>query len=249
MIYWPFNPLSQNSAYSNVHKCTCNLVLGSVLHEWGHTAKLTRPFLTFTMRNHREANQIITTKVVFYKNTIPEETILMKTKDTHNVHPLHMWTTHVPFHLLCTDLTQTQRLIPQLRETPQWKLQTASASFSPSLYITTLHNLTHTPVTHVLLIQDRGFLQHSTMGSSPDCYRKALTISQPLFWQEMCWTFFCPYHMQTSFFRRGHMPSSPIKQSHAKGQSRVYFPFGDPITHYSFTFKKFLNFFSYGNSK
>lgn len=43
--------------------------------------------------------------------------------------------------------------------------------------------------------------------------------------------------------RPGHTPSSPIKQSHSRGQSRVCFPLGDPITHLSFTFRSRLLLF------
>lgn len=71
------------------------------------------------------------------------------------------------------------------------------------------HTRTHTQhwqgsPTHGPLIRGWGFLQHGTMGSSPDCYSQALSISQPLFWQGMCWPFFCPYHRQTSSPCPGH---------------------------------------------
>lgn len=44
----------------------------------------------------------------------------------------------------------------------------------------------------------RGSLQHSTMGSSLDCYSRAISVSQTIFWQATCRPFFYPYHRQTS---------------------------------------------------
>ena len=142
--------------------------------------------------------------------------------------------------------------VSEVRATPQWKIHVTSASLT-----THTHTHTHTPphthscmhthihacthqwqgsTTHGLLIRGWGFLQHRTMGSSPDCYIQALSISPPLFWQGMCWPFFFPYHRQTSSPRPGHTPSSPIKQSHLRGRSRGRFSSGDPIMHPSFTF-------------
>ncbi len=118
---------------------------------------------------------------------------------------------------------RSERSVCEVRATPQWKMHDTSAT----QHTHQLHaGKPHTWASHLKL----GFLQHSTMGSSPDCYSQALSISQPLFWQGMCWPFFYPYHRQTSSPRPGHTPSSPIKQSHSRGQSRVCFPSGDPIT-------------------
>lgn len=77
------------------------------------------------------------------------------------------------------------------------------------------HTNTHTHTqqrqgrpTHGLLIAGCGFLQPSTMGSSPDCCSRALFVSQPLFWRRMCGSFFLSLS-QAEFFPSPWMHGRP----------------------------------------
>lgn len=112
---------------------------------------------------------------------------------------------HMP---ICTGHGMTtgrsERSVSGVKATPHWKIHT--------------HVHTHTQQwqgspTHGPLIRGWGFLQHGTMGSSPDCYSQPLSISQPLFWQGMCWPFFCPYHRQTSSPCPGHATTHLHKET------------------------------------
>lgn len=119
-----------------------------------------------------------------------------------------------------TNAERSAGSVSEVRVTPQWKLHAASLK-SVFQYTTHLFMLAHTgdrEAPHIGFIRGYGFLQHSTMGSSPNCYNPALSISQPVFGRG-CTSHFSSYHRQTSSPRPGHTPSSPIKQSHLGGQT------------------------------
>lgn len=153
-------------------------------------------------RTTETIQKIIATKSTFKEKKAPE-----KTK--------HAQCTSMHKHKH-TNITQMQRYNRGLssRAAVCWKLLVTSASISPSQP----HQWQGSPA-HGLLIRDCSFLQHSTMGSSPDCCSESLSTSQPLFWQGICWPFFYPYHGQTSFPLDTGLP--PLWNNHIQEVSHM----------------------------